>query len=134
MIASFVLSLREGVEAALMIGIVLAVLGKLGRSDLRASVWQGAAAAIALSILAGWGFNWLGGEFEGRGEQIFEGTAMLVAVIFLTWMIVWLQRQSGSMEKRLEADVNQASQRIGNKKYAGSIAVFWNTLEWQDRT
>jgi high-affinity iron transporter len=110
MIASFLLSLREGIEAALIIGIVLAVLGKMSHKELRASVWQGAIAAIALSIMAGLGFNWLGGEFEGRGEQIFEGTAMLIATVFLTWMIVWLKQQSGSLEKKLEADVNQASQ------------------------
>jgi len=115
MIASFLLSLREGVEAALIIGIVLAVLGKMGRNELRASVWQGAMAAILLSILAGLAFTWIGAEFEGRGEQIFEGTAMLVATIFLTWMILWLRKQSGSMEKKLETDVNQASQRLGSK-------------------
>lgn len=115
MIASFLLSLREGVEAALIIGIVLAVLGKMGHRELRAPVWQGAIAAIVLSILAGLTFTWIGAEFEGRGEQIFEGTAMLIATIFITWMIIWLKQQSGSMEKKLEADVNQASQRLGSK-------------------
>jgi high-affinity iron transporter len=115
MIASLLLSLREGVEAALIIGIVLAVLGKMGHKELRASVWQGAVAAIALSILAGLVFTWIGAEFTGRGEQIFEGTAMFIATVFLTWMIVWLNKQSGSMGKKLEADVNNASQLIRSR-------------------
>ena len=122
MIASFLLSLREGVEAALIIGIVLAVLGKMGRNELRIPVWQGAIAAIALSILAGLGFNWLGGEFEGRGEEIFEGTAMFIAVIFLTWMIVWLKQQSGSMEKRLAEQVDKASQLSKSKRALFGLA------------
>jgi hypothetical protein len=61
MIASLLLSLREGVEAALIIGIVLAVLGKTKQKELRASVWQGAVTAIVISIFAGvyrsWGAN-----------------------------------------------------------------------------
>ena len=122
MIASFLLSLREGVEAALIIGIVLAVLSKMGRNELRIPVWQGAIAAIALSILAGLGFNWLGGEFEGRGEQLFEGTAMMIATIFLTWMIVWLKQQSGSMEKRLAAQVDKASQLSKSRRALFGLA------------
>ncbi len=122
MIASFLLSLREGVEAALIIGIVLAVLRKMDRNELRASVWQGAAAAIALSILAGLGFNWLGGEFEGRGEQLFEGTAMLIATAFLTWMIIWLKQHSGSMEKRLAAEVDKASQLSKSRRALFGLA------------
>jgi high-affinity iron transporter len=115
MIASLLLSLREGVEAALIIGIVLAVLGKTKQKELRASVWQGAVTAIVISIFAGLVFTWIGAEFTGRGEQIFEGTAMIIAVIFLTWMIVWLKQQSGSMGKRLEAEVNKASRLLGSR-------------------
>jgi high-affinity iron transporter len=115
MIASLLLSFREGVEAALIIGIVLAVLGKMGHKELRASVWQGAVTAIALSMLAGLVFTGIGAEFTGRGEQIFEGTAMFIAAIFLTWMIVWLKQQSGSMGKKLEADVNKASELLNSR-------------------
>jgi high-affinity iron transporter len=110
MIASFFLSLREGVEAALIIGIVLAALAKTDRKGLNSSVWQGAIAAVILSILAGLGFNWIGAEFEGRSEQIFEGTAMLIAAVFLSWMIIWLQQQSVSAKDKLEVEVREASQ------------------------
>lgn len=117
MIPSFFLSLREGVEAALIIGIALAALVKMNRKELSSSVWQGTIAAVVLSILAGLGFNWLGAEFEGRGEQIFEGTAMMIAAVFLSWMIIWLQRQAGSTKDKLEAEVQEASQ-LGKSRAA----------------
>lgn len=109
MFASFLLSLREGLEAALIIGIVLAVLQKMDRNDLRPSVWQGVFTAVGVSILAGLVFTWLGKEFEGRGEQIFEGIAMLIASVLLTWMIVWMRRHSTDMQKKLEFDVQHAT-------------------------
>jgi high-affinity iron transporter len=111
MFASFLLALREGLEAALIIGIVLAALRKMDRKNLAAPVWQGTAAAVGVSILAALAFNWVGAEFEGTGEQIFEGIAMLVAAGLLTWMIVWMQRQSGSLHKQIENEVKEASKQ-----------------------
>ncbi len=115
MFASFLLSLREGLEAALIIGIVLAALRKMGRSNLSFAVWQGVLVAIAASVLAGMALNWLGAEFEGRAEVIFEGTAMLVAAVLLTWMVVWMSRQSAGMQAELEAGVRKASAGEGNR-------------------
>jgi high-affinity iron transporter len=109
MFTSFLLALREGIEAALIIGIVLAALRKFNRANLGISVWQGTAAAVAASILAGLVFNWLGAEFEGSGEQIFEGSAMLIAAGLLTWMIVWMRRESSGLQKQLELKVKGAS-------------------------
>jgi len=65
MFASFLLSLREGLEAALIIGIVLGALNKIDRSDLTPAVWKGAASATIVSILAALFLNRLGAEFEG---------------------------------------------------------------------
>ncbi|HEY3312739.1 MAG TPA: FTR1 family protein, partial [Anaerolineales bacterium] len=92
MLPSFLLSLREGLEAALIIGIVLGALAKLKHTELNRTVWSGAAAAAAVSAAIAVGLSLLGLEFEGRGEQIFEGTAMLLAAGLLTWMIFWMQR------------------------------------------
>lgn len=115
MFASFLLALREGLEAALIIGIVLAALRKMARSNLSAAVWQGALAAIAVSILVGLGLNWLGAEVEGRAEEIFEGAAMLVAAALLTWMVIWLSRQAAGMQAELEAGVKKASSGERNR-------------------
>jgi len=119
MLASFLLSLREGLEAALIIGIVLAALRKTGRNKLIPVVWRGTAAAVIASLIAGMVITWLGTEFEGRGEQIFEGSTMLTAAILLTWMIFWMQRQSYGQQKNLETGVNQAVEHDNQWK------LFW---------
>jgi len=108
MIAAFLITLREGLEAALIVGIVLGVLRKLGRSDRSGPVWIGVAAAAALSVAIGLALNALGVAFEGRGEQIFEGVAMLLAAGVLTWMIFWMERQGRQIQVELERDVRQA--------------------------
>ena len=111
MVASLLITLREGLEAALIVGIVLGVLRKLGHADRRRSVWVGVAAAVAASILAALALNALGVAFTGRGEEIFEGVAMLVAAGVLTWMIFWMQRQGRDIRAELETDVRRAAAR-----------------------
>jgi high-affinity iron transporter len=111
MFAAFLITLREGLEAALIVGIVLSVLRKLGRADRDRPVWIGVLAAVAVSAIAGAILNALGIAFEGRGEQIFEGMAMLLAAGVLTWMIFWMQRQGRQIQRELEADVRQAVAR-----------------------
>jgi high-affinity iron transporter len=108
MIAALLITLREGLEAALIVGIVLGVLRKLGRMDRSKPVWIGVAAAVIVSIVAALGLNALGVAFEGRGEEIFEGVAMLLAAAVLTWMIFWMQRQGRNVQAELESDVRQA--------------------------
>ena len=109
MFPSFLLALREGLEAALIIGIVFGVLKKLDLPHLRSAVWQGAGLAVLLSLVFGLGLNWLGMELEGRAEEIFEGVAMLFAGGVLTWMIFWMQRQGRNIQKQLESDTAQAA-------------------------
>ena len=111
LLSGFLLSLREGLEAALVIGIVLAALRKTKRPGLMMVVWQGLVAAIFTSLVAGLLLNWLGAEFEGRAEQIFEGIMMLAAAILLTWMIFWMRRQAVDQQKDLETGINQAAQQ-----------------------
>jgi len=108
MIASLLITLREGLEAALIVGIVLGVLRKLGQADRSKPVWAGVLTAVAVSIVAGLALNALGVAFEGRGEVIFEGGAMLLAASVLTWMIFWMQRQGHQIQAELEREVRQA--------------------------
>ncbi|MCJ7549204.1 MAG: FTR1 family protein [Anaerolineae bacterium] len=108
MLAAFLITLREGLEAALIVGIVLSVLRRLGKSKQAPSVWWGVLAAAAASIAGGVALNALGIAFEGRGEQTFEGFAMLTAAGVLTWMIFWMQRQSRNIGKSLASEVEQA--------------------------
>jgi len=106
---AFLLSLREGLEAALIVGIVLGALRKLGRSDQSQFVWLGVGTAILASILAAVGLNAAGAQFEGRAEQVFEGVMMLLAAAVLTWMIFWMQREGIHLRERLTADVKAAT-------------------------
>lgn len=113
MIPSFLLSLREGLEAALIIGIVLGALHKMDRRELAPAVWWGTGIAAAASLVAAAGLFRFGASLEGRAEMIFEGTTMLLAAAVLTWMIFWMQRQSRSIKSELEADVRRRALRVG---------------------
>ena len=109
MFASALITFRERLEAALIVGIVLGVLRKLGHAQRGGSVWAGVGAAVIASVAVGLILNALGVAFEGRGEQIFEGVAMLLAAVVLTWMIFWMQRQGRHIQAELESDVRRAT-------------------------
>ena len=109
MIPGLLLSLREGLEAALIIGLVLGTLKKVQREQLSRVVWVGTFSAIGVSLVAGLALYWMGISFEGTAEEIFEGITMLLAAGVLTWMIFWMRAQSQQMSKQLESDVRQAA-------------------------
>lgn len=115
MLASFLLSLREGIEAALIIGIVLGALRKLHRTEMAPAVWYGAVSAIIVSLITGVLLTLFGLSLEGSAEQIFEGLAMLLAAGVLTWMIFWMSRQSRSIKGELEEGVSLAAARGGRR-------------------
>jgi high-affinity iron transporter len=115
MLASFLLSLREGIEAALIIGIVLGALNKLNRRELLPAVWYGTICAILVSLIAGITLTVLGLSLEGAAEKIFEGIAMLAAACVLTWMIFWMHRQSRYIKGEVESGVSHASSSGGKR-------------------
>ncbi len=119
MLPAFLLSLREGIEAALIIGIVLGSLVRIRRSDLAPAVWWGVLAATALSVLAAVGLTAVGFELEGQAEEIFEGVTMFVAAGILTWMVFWMSAQARHIKGELEAGVSQAAMTTG------AMALFW---------
>jgi high-affinity iron transporter len=100
--------LREGFEASLVVGIVLAFLDRTGRRDAFRPVWIGTLAAALLSAGAAALLFAIGAELEGRSEAIFEGLAMLTAAALLTWMIFWMRRQARTIRRELEAQVEHA--------------------------
>jgi len=130
MLPSLLLSFREGLEAALIIGIVFGVLNRLNYQHLKGAVWQGVAAAVLASLLAGLGLNLLGMEFEGTAEQVFEGLATLFAAGVLTWMILWMQKHGKNLKKKIESKTAQALD-MGKKSIfiLAFIAVFREGLE-----
>jgi high-affinity iron transporter len=121
MLPTYLLSLREGLEAALIIGIVLGAVNKIRRSDLVPSVWLGTLSAVIVSVLAAILLTSFGMSLEEEAEQIFEGITMLLAAGILTWMIFWMGKQARFLKSELEAGVNKAAARSA----AGKSAVFW---------
>ena len=100
--------LREGVEAALIVGIIASYLVKIGRADRLVSVWLGVAAAIASSITVGVLALVLLGSLQGIAEQIFAGTASLLAVVILTYMLFWMRKQAVTLGADLRSGVDRA--------------------------
>ena len=111
---SLLITLREGLEAGLILAIILAYLKSANLEVHFRTVLLGAFAAVLLSLAIGGAIFAIAGEFEGRAAEAFEGITMLVAVVVLCGMIVWMKRQSATLRKSLEREVAEA---IG----AGSI-------------
>ena len=119
MLPTYLLALREGLEAALIIGIVLGALAKIRRNDLALAVWLGTLSAVGISILTAVLLTSFGMSLEETAEQIFEGVTMLIAAGILTWMIFWMSKQARFLKSELEEGVNKAAASTGKR------AVFW---------
>lgn len=114
LIPGFVLSLREGLEAALIVGIVLGALKKMRKLDLAPALWAGVGAAVLLSIFSGIALYLLDASLEGAAEEIFEGIAMMAAAGVLTWMIFWMNSQARNLKTELESNVRFAALKNGS--------------------
>ncbi len=131
MLPGFLLALREGVEAALVVGIVLGVLRKLNRPELKVSVWLGVAAAFLASLALALGLRLFDASLEGHAEEIFEGVSMWLAAGVLTWMIFWMSRQSRSHRADLETQVRRGALSLNRWPLFGIafLAVFREGIE-----
>jgi high-affinity iron transporter len=130
MLANFFITFRETLEAALVVGIILAYLGRTGQQRFSKSVWLGVIAGIVGSIAAAIIFNLIYGGLSGRVEEIFEGIAMLVAAVLLTWMILWMMKQEHIIQE-IEGQVAQQTAKshpFGVALLAG-VAVFREGVE-----
>ena len=108
MVPAFLLMLREGLEAALIVGILAAYLVKIGRRDALPRVWAGVLAALGLSVAIGLGIVITIGDLPGVVQDTAEGLAGLVAVAVLTWMLFWMRRQGRALKGELEHDIDVA--------------------------
>jgi high-affinity iron transporter len=119
---SFVITLREGFEAALIVSLILAYLAKTGRlQEHGRTVWLGVAAGVAASIAIGAILFASAGELEGNAEALYEGTAMIAAAAVVTWMAFWMRRQAATIGRHLREQVSE-SLRIGGGFALASVA------------
>lgn len=100
--------LREGVEAALIVSIILAYLAKTGNQRHFPKIWFGAGAAIVVSVVAGLVLFVTIGGFEEPAEQIFEGFTMILAAGVVTWMLFWMRRTAANIKGELQSGVDRA--------------------------
>ncbi len=109
MLSALLIALREGVEASLVVGIILVYLSRTGRQHLARFVWYGVAAAAALSLgvavaLERWRIS----------EDGFEGLMLLIAAVFVVTMIVWMNRVARHLKKEIEAKVEVYAEKAGS--------------------
>jgi high-affinity iron transporter len=105
--AGFVTGLREGVEAALIVAILLAYLNRSGNGAQASKIWLGTGIAALLSVAAGVVIFQTAGSLEPPYEQYFEATALLIAAAVVTWMLFWMLRQSKALRGELHARIER---------------------------
>jgi high-affinity iron transporter len=130
MLSTFIIALREGLEAALIIGILVAYILKSDRRQLLAPLWIGVAAAIAGSIGLGLILSRASSELGDRAEKFFVGTTSFLAVALVTWMVFWMKRTARSLKADLHGKIDSAL-RTGPLALAGAafFAVIREGLE-----
>lgn len=116
---TFVVTLREGVEAALVVGIVLAYLKKLDRTALNRWVYGGIATGLVISVLVGFVFRGLLLALDASDQayapvvkQFLEAGFGGVAVVLLSWMLLWMTQQARSMKAEVEGSITAALQQV----------------------
>lgn len=109
MVATLIVTLREGFEAALIIGIILSYLHKVGMIKETRKVWIGTALALLLSVVGGVGvFTIMETTSEGLFQQLLEGVALMTAVVVLTYMVFWMHGGGKGMANSINAKVKDA--------------------------
>lgn len=108
--------LREGIEAALIIGIIASYLRQTGRSAWMPMVWIGVFLAIAMSLFVGAGLQLVSAEFPQKGQELFEAVVGFVAVAMLISMVFWMRKAARSVKSTLQNSVDQA---LGSSSTAG---------------
>jgi len=108
MLSTFVIALREGLEAALIVGILVAYIVRTDRRQLLKPLWIGVATAIAASLGLGAILSFTSAELSSRGEELFAGLTSFIAVGLVTWMVFWMKRAARTLRDELHGKVDNA--------------------------
>lgn len=121
MLVPFLIMFREGLEAALIIGLVAGYLGRTGRREWLPLVWLGIGAGVLVSLGAGLALELLSAEFPQRGQEIFEAVVGLAAVGMLTAMVFWMRRAARSVKAEMQDRIDAAL--MGEKRGFALLAM-----------
>ncbi|MBF7143444.1 MULTISPECIES: iron uptake transporter permease EfeU [Pseudomonas] len=125
MLVPFLIMLREGIEAALIVGIIASYLKQTGRGEWMPAVWIGVFLAAALALLAGGGLELASAEFPQKEQELFEGVIGLVAVGILSSMVFWMRKVARSIKHTLHESLDQALAGSRNQVFALIAMVFF---------
>lgn len=132
MLATYLIGLREGLEATLVVSILIAFLVKSERKDKLKLVWIGVAAAVAVSVLFGWLLNYTETTLlqDFKQQELFEAITSIAAICFVTWMIFWMRRAArgiaGELRNKLQDALAVGSLAVG---FMAFLAVVREGLE-----
>ncbi|MFQ5951668.1 MAG: FTR1 family protein, partial [Candidatus Geothermarchaeales archaeon] len=130
-VASFLITFREALEAALIIAILVVYLRKIHKAELNKYVWLGSTGAVAGSLLLGALVLTIYGGLEGPVVNLFEGVASVTATVVLSYMILWMARNSKRIKGELEhgIDISISTGELLGIAVLAFVAVFREGLE-----
>ncbi len=107
-VPNFLIALREGVEAALVVGILVAYINRVGRTDILPKLWIGVVLAAAVPLGLGVYWTWGPVTLTFQAQEILGGTFSLIAGVFVTWMIFWMGKNSRKMTQNIKKQAEEA--------------------------
>ncbi len=121
---AFLIMLREGIEAALIVGIIAGYLAQTGRRAWMPAVWGGVVLAAALCLALGLGLQAIGAEFPQKQQELAEGVIALLAAGMLCTMVFWMRKAARSVRAELHGAVDHAFERKGRSGFALAVMAF----------
>ncbi|WP_372026272.1 FTR1 family protein [Tistrella mobilis] len=115
MLAPFLIMLREGLEAALIVGIIAGYLRQTGRRDQLPAVWVGIFLAAAMALFTGAALQMVSAGFPQKAQELFEAVVGTAAVVVLVAMVFWMRRAAKSIRRELHAGIDQALAAEGGR-------------------
>src|SRR6185312_8225999 len=104
MITTFVITLREGVEAALVIAIAVAYVKRIGRLDLMPAIYRALLTAVVSSFIAAWVFARI-----DLNEEMYEGWILLTSAAFVLSMVIWMNKHGANMRSEIESGLQKGT-------------------------
>jgi high-affinity iron transporter len=132
MLATYLIGLREGLEATLVVSILIAFLRKSDRKDRLVQVWTGVGLAVVISVIFGWLLSYTETTLlsDYRDQELFEAITSIAAICFVTWMIFWMRRAArgiaGELRDKLQDALAVGSFAVG---FMAFLAVVREGLE-----